>query len=88
MITEIVEKNKLKQLRGLNNQKTSLGSSESNDKFITNTNAELGKIARVSKATVQRARRIKKENPEAYERVVKGESSWRAEYDNKRIDRI
>lgn len=46
-----------------------------------NTNEELGKIAGVSKATVQRAKRVKKENPEAYEKVVKGESTWRTEYD-------
>lgn len=46
-----------------------------------NTNAELGKIAGVSQATVQRAKRIKKDNPEAYEKVVKGESTWRNEYD-------
>lgn len=46
-----------------------------------NTNAELGKIAGVSKATVQRAKRVKKENPEAYEKVINGESTWRTEYD-------
>ena len=62
-------------------QNIGLGSLDSNPIITTNTNEELGKIAGVSKATVQRAKRIKKDNPEAYEKVVKGESTWRTEYD-------
>lgn len=65
-----------------NNQNSDrLGSQDSNLLKPQNTNAELGKIAGVSKATVQRAKRVKRENPEAYEKVVKGESTWRTEYD-------
>ena len=45
-----------------------------------NTNTELGKLAGVSKSTVVRAKKIKKENPEAYEKVIKGDSSWTTEY--------
>lgn len=62
-------------------QNIGLESKEPNPIMTTNTNEELGKIAGVSKATVQRAKKVKKENPEAYEKVVKGESTWRNEYD-------
>lgn len=62
-------------------QNIGLESKELNPIITTNTNEELGKKAGVSKATVQRAKRVKKENPEAYEKVVKGESTWRTEYD-------
>lgn len=58
------------------------GSKEPNLSKPTDTNAELGKLAGVSKATVTRAKKIKKENPEAYEKIVRGESNWRREYDN------
>lgn len=64
-----------------NHQKGSLGSKDSQLLKPQNTNEELGKIAGVSKATVQRAKRVKKENPEAYEKVINGESTWRTEYD-------
>lgn len=64
-----------------NHKNDSLESQEPQLSKPQNTNAELGKIAGVSKATVQRAKRVKKENPEAYEKVVKGESTWRTEYD-------
>lgn len=62
-------------------QNIGLESKEPNPIMTTNTNEELGKIAGVSKATVQRAKKVKKENLEAYEKVVKGESTWRNEYD-------
>ncbi|MDC5693315.1 ParB N-terminal domain-containing protein [Mammaliicoccus sciuri] len=64
-----------------NHKKDRLASEEPNLLKPQNTNEELGKIAGVSKATVQRAKKIKKENPKAYEKVVKGESTWRTEYD-------
>ena len=50
------------------------------EKEDTRTNTELGKLAGVSKSTVVRAKKIKKENPEAYEKVIKGDSSWTTEY--------
>ena len=49
MIAEIVENNKNRQLSGLKNQNSSLGSVEPNDKNPTNTNTEIGKLAGVSK---------------------------------------
>ena len=58
------------------------GSLEPKPSKPTDTNAELGKLAGVSKATVTRAKKIKKENPEAYEKIIRGESNWRREYDN------
>src|SRR5699024_3913491 len=65
-----------------NHPSDSLGSKEPQLSKPTNTNEEIGKLAGVSKATVTRAKKIKKENPEAYEKVVQGESSWRREYDD------
>ena len=65
-----------------NHPNDSLGSREPKLSKPTDTNAELGKLAGVSKATVTRAKKIKKENPEAYEKIVRGESNWRREYDN------
>ena len=51
------------------------------EKEDTRTNTELGKIAGVSKSTVVRAKKVKRENPEAYEKVIKGESTFNAEYE-------
>ena len=65
-----------------NHPNDSLGSREPKLSKPTDTNAEIGKLAGVSKATVTRAKKIKKENPEAYEKIVRGESNWRREYDN------
>ena len=82
VIAEIVENNKNRQLSGLKNQNSSLGSVEPNDKIPTNTNEEIGKLAGVSRATVNRAKKVRRENPEAYEKVVKGYSTWSKEFDN------
>src|SRR5699024_5376653 len=65
-----------------NHKGNGLESKEPNPSKPTNTNAELGKLAGVSNATVTRAKKIKKENPEAYEKIVRDESNWRREYDN------
>lgn len=59
-----------------------LGSTEPNRKSPTNTNAELGKLAGLSGSTVKRAKKVKKENPEGYEKVVAGESTWTKEYND------
>ena len=82
VIAEIVENNKNRQLSGLKNQNSSLGSVEPNDKIPTNTNEEIGKLAGVSRATVNRAKKVRRENPEAYQKVVNGESTWSKEFDN------
>lgn len=81
VIAEIVENNKNRQLSGLKNQNSSLGSVEPNDKIPTNTGEEIGKLAGVSRSTVIRAKKVRKENPEAYQKVVNGESTWSREYD-------
>lgn len=46
----------------------------------TDVNVELGKLAGVSKATVTRTKKIRKENPEGYEKIMNGESSVYEEY--------
>lgn len=46
----------------------------------TDVNVELGKLAGVSKATVTRTKKIRKENPEGYEKILNGESSVYEEY--------
>lgn len=80
VMTEIGKANKSKQISKLKNQKPSLGSTEPNDKTPTDTNVELGKLAGVSKSTVVRAKKVKRENPEGYKKVIKGDSSWTTEY--------
>ena len=47
----------------------------------TDVNVELGKLAGVSKATVTRTKKIRKENPEGYKKIMNGESSVYAEYE-------
>ena len=46
-----------------------------------NTTQEVARLAGVGTSTVSRSRKIKRENPEAYEKVLKGESTWSKEYD-------
>ena len=59
-----------------------LGSVEPKRKITpTNTGEEIGKLAGVSRSTVIRAKKVRKENPEAYQKVVNGESTWSREYD-------
>lgn len=84
VIAEIVERAKENIGGDGSNQysKKQLGSTEPNSKTPTNTNNEIGKLAGVSKSTVVRAKKVKNENPEAYQKVVKGESTWSKEYDN------
>ena len=64
-----------------NHKSNGLGPREPNPSKPTNTNEELGKIAGVGKSTVVRAKKVKRENPEAYEKVIKGESTFNAEYE-------
>ena len=64
-----------------NHPSDSLGPREPKLSKPTNTNEELGKIAGVGKSTVVRAKKVKRENPEAYEKVIKGESTFNAEYE-------
>lgn len=43
-------------------------------------NAELAKLAGVSETTLKRAKKVKKENPSAYEEVIKNNSGWSKAY--------
>ena len=84
VIAEIVErarKNLSEGAKSTNDNR--LGSVEPKRKITpTNTNEEIGKLAGVSRATVNRAKKVRRENPEAYEKVVKGYSTWSKEFDN------
>ena len=44
-------------------------------------NQEIAELAGVGRSTVVRAKKVKRENPEAYEKVIKGESTFNAEYE-------
>ncbi|PKE18697.1 ParB N-terminal domain-containing protein [Macrococcoides caseolyticum] len=72
--------NKRKNLLKNQYQNSNCGPDEPQLKKV-NTNAELGKIAGVSKSTVTRAKKVKAENPEAYDKVIKGESTFNREYE-------
>src|SRR5699024_6780589 len=62
-----------------NNRKSnSLGSLRPNLTKPTNTIDGLGKISGVGKCTVIRGKKVKRKNPEAYEKVIKGESTFNA----------
>ena len=65
--------------RGNQYKKMPIGSVGPNAK--KESNVEIGKLAGVSKSTVTRAKKVKRENPEAYEKVIKGESTFNAEYE-------
>ena len=83
IISELQDKARENSLKNLK-QNEPTGSEEpvgkSAKKEDTRTNTELGKLAGVSKSTVVRAKKLKNENPEAYEKVIKGDSSWSTEY--------
>lgn len=61
---------------------------ESNEKKVSNTktsapvheNNEIAKLAGVSKSTVVRAKKVKREDPETYEKVIKENSGWNKAY--------
>lgn len=61
---------------------------ESNEKKVNNTktsapvheNNEIAKLAGVSKSTVVRAKKVKREDPETYEKVIKENSGWNKAY--------
>ena len=54
----------------------------SESKKDTRTNAKLAELAGVGKTTVVRAKKVKNENPEGYEKVIKGESTFSREYES------
>ncbi|RAI79703.1 hypothetical protein BFS35_011190 [Macrococcoides goetzii] len=74
------KENKRKNLLKNQYQNSNCGPDEPQLKKV-NTNAELGKIAGVSKSTVTRAKKVKAENPEGYDKVIKGESTFNREYE-------
>ena len=76
LIDEILEKSKSNQ--GKRNDLTS-GSSEPEVKN-ERTNVKLAELANTSKASIVRMKKVKKESPELYEQVVKGEKTIRGAY--------
>ena len=84
VIAEISERAKERQresARLTTNER--LGSSGPNrEKAPTKrVNQEIAELAGVGRSTVVRAKKVKRENPEAYEKVIKGESTFNAEYE-------
>lgn len=82
LIGDIQERAKEKKISNLK-QNTPLGSAEPNGKQTKTPikeNAELAKLAGVSESTVMRAKKVKNENPEAYEEVIKNNSGWDKAY--------
>lgn len=86
VIAEIVERAKESKKQGVvaggKARHSAQGSAEPKAEIPTNTNEVIGKLAGVSRATVNRAKKVRRENPEAYEKVVKGYSTWSKEFDN------
>ena len=78
LIRNLGEKAKNNSLRNLKHQKTSTGSVEPIDKRV---NERIGEMTGTSKATVTRMKRVKRESPELYDDVIKGEKSIRRAYD-------
>lgn len=89
LVSDIQTRAKVNQIKSIenanknnpNHKGNGLVPREPNPSKPTNTNVELGKIAGVGKSTVARAKKVKRENPEAYEKVIKGESTFNAEYE-------
>ena len=84
VIAEISERAKERQresARLTTNER--LGSSGSNREIAPTkrVNQEIAELAGVGRSTVVRAKKVKRENPEAYEKVIKGESTFNAEYE-------
>src|SRR5699024_3376896 len=82
LIKIIYEKGKVKQFSELKHQKSSFGATDQNDKKPHNSREEIAKLAKTSGATVQRMKKIKKENPEAYKEVVNDNQSVFEAYKN------
>lgn len=82
LIGELQEQSKEKRLANLKqNQPTS--SAEpfgKKTKAPVKENAELAKLAGVSESTVMRAKKVKDENPKAYEEVIKNNGGWDKAY--------
>ena len=85
IVSEIKERARNNQAESMrNNQKQNVrkGSVDPNLKNTpkTNTAEELAKLADTSSATIKRSKKLKKENPEGYKKVLDGESSLYKEY--------
>ncbi|WP_145456423.1 ParB N-terminal domain-containing protein [Staphylococcus saprophyticus] len=85
-IQERAKENQRKSAQQTNELKSRLGSAESNRKSNNqyNTpvkeNKEIAKLSGVSESTVMRAKKVKNENPEAYEEVIKNNGGWDKAY--------
>lgn len=88
-IRERAKENQKKAAEQTNENKKRFSSAESkrsetksNNQYNTPTheNKELAKLAGVSEATVMRAKKVKEENPEEYEDVIKNDRGWDKAY--------
>ncbi len=81
LIDEIVEKAKNNQngsFKGNQFKKVVSGSMDPDTN--KETNVKLAELAKTSKASVQRMKKVKNESPELYEQVIKGEKTIRGAY--------
>lgn len=81
LLDEIKRKAKENQLSSLKNQETSSVSMETNDKETGRVSKQIADISKTSRATVNRLLRIKREDEQKYDEVVKGEKSIRGAHD-------
>ncbi len=79
LIDEILGQAKERQLSGLKRGTLPLQSKDCNGDG-KETNSKLAELANTSTATVQRMKKVKKESPELYEQVIKGEKTIRGAY--------
>ena len=82
LIEELQEKSKENRLANLkqNKPKSPVEPIGKKVKTPVKENAELAKLAGVSETTLKRAKKVKKENPSAYEEVIKNNSGWAKAY--------
>ena len=81
VIVEIVERAKKNSLNNLKQNAPMGPSGPVGETPRKRVNREIAELAGVGKSTVTRAKKVKRENPEAYEKVIKGESTFNAEYE-------
>lgn len=80
LLEEIKRKAKENQLSSLKNQETSLSSRDEDDKKSVRANKRIADIAKVGTASVDRLMRIKREDEQKYDEVVRGEKPIKTAY--------
>ena len=80
LLEEIKRKAKENQLSSLKNQETSLSSRDEDDKKSVRANKRIADIAKVGTASVDRLMRIKREDEQKYDEVIKGDKGIKTAY--------